>query len=140
MQNPSTTEDATKALRRGLEGQNLRWLRNVTTISRWSWGVSQPVRPRRISATMAISNRQQQAALNRLHAARISVSRSMDTATSQQFRRMLQRSGSTVWICFYYPTYPIPSTLENYRYVPKVTKMDPTKVGYSGVRLSVERD
>ena len=56
-------------------------------------------------------------------------------STSQQIRRMLQRSGSTVLFVFYYPTYPNPSTGTNYRYVSKVMKSDPTKVGYYGVRL-----
>ena len=36
--------------------------------------------------------------------------------------------------CLYYPTYPVPSTAQNHRYVPKVTAEDPTNVGYSGVR------
>jgi len=47
-------------------------------------GVSHPASPRRISATIATSSRQQEMALTRLHAARISVNRNIDTATSQQ--------------------------------------------------------
>lgn len=56
-------------------------------------------------------------------------------STSQQIRRMLQRSGFNGLGYFYYPTYLNSSTGENYRHVPKVTNRDPTIVEFSGVRL-----
>jgi len=95
MQLPSRNEHATNALRKRLPGQNLRWLRNVTTISLCNRAGCQPARPRRISMTMATSSRQQQAALTRLPVAKISVSRNNDTQP-RSISRLVQRSVPTV--------------------------------------------
>ncbi|MGC2613551.1 MAG: hypothetical protein WA354_05915, partial [Terracidiphilus sp.] len=102
--------DATNAARNGLPGQNLRWLRKVTTMSLCNRAGRQPASPRRISSTIATSSRQQQPALTRLPPAKTWVRSENDTTTSQQFAVWFNDHVQTVWDDLYYPAYLIPST------------------------------